>query len=132
MKTVAEVIGVSRANLIERLQKRPKPRIDRPPLPNEEFATEINAVIVQLLTYGCRRIRAILKRQALALGRKSPNHKRVCRVMKVHGRQAGGVERRHDGRIAVDLNAIGVGSPTASRSAAVMQRGAGRARARLR
>ena len=40
------------------------------------------------------------------LGRKLPNHKRVYRVMKVHGllldRHAGGVERRHDGRIAVD------------------------------
>ena len=37
---------------------------------------------------------------------KPPNHKRVYRVMKVHGllldRHAGGVERRHDGRIAVD------------------------------
>ena len=53
-----------------------------------------------------RRVHAILKRQALALGRKVPNHKRVYRVMKVHGllldRHAGGVERRHDGRIAVD------------------------------
>jgi hypothetical protein len=46
------------------------------------------------------------KRQALAAGLKPPNHKRVYRVMKVHGllldRHAGGVERRHDGRIAVD------------------------------
>jgi putative transposase len=37
---------------------------------------------------------------------KPPNHKRVYRVMKVHGllldRHAGGAERRHDGRIAVD------------------------------
>ena len=52
-------------------------------------------------TYGYRRVHAILKRQALAA-----NHKRVYRVMKVHGllldRHAGGVERRHDGRIAAD------------------------------
>jgi hypothetical protein len=33
MKTVAEVIGVSRSNLVERLQGRPKKRIGRPPLP---------------------------------------------------------------------------------------------------
>src|SRR5499427_6957279 len=37
---------------------------------------------------------------------KPPNHKRVYRVMKVHGllldRHVGGDERRHDGRIAVD------------------------------
>ena len=43
---------------------------------------------------------------AVAAGLKPPNHKRVYRVMKVHGllldRHAGGFERRHDGRIAVD------------------------------
>ena len=48
----------------------------------------------------------ILKRRTLAAGRKPPNHKRIYRVMKVRGllldRHAGGVERRHDGRIAVD------------------------------
>ena len=44
MKTVAEVIGVSRSNLIERLQERPKPRIGRPPLPNDELVAEIKSV----------------------------------------------------------------------------------------
>jgi putative transposase len=67
---------------------------------------EIKAVIAELPTYGYRRVHAIVKRQALAAGLKPPNHKRVYRVMKVHGllldRHAGGVERRHDGRIAVD------------------------------
>jgi Transposase len=33
MKSVAEVIGVSRANLIERMRERAKKRIGRPPLP---------------------------------------------------------------------------------------------------
>src|SRR5262249_5956033 len=46
-------------------------------------------------------VHAIVKRQALAA-----DHKRVYRVMKVRelllDRHAGGVERRHDGRIAVD------------------------------
>jgi hypothetical protein len=32
MKTVAEVIGVSRSNLIERMRERPKKRIGRPPI----------------------------------------------------------------------------------------------------
>src|SRR5262249_54032174 len=66
---------------------------------------EIKAVIAELPTYGYRRVHAILKRQALAAGLKPPNHKRVYRVMKAHDllldRHAGGVERRHDGRIAV-------------------------------
>jgi hypothetical protein len=35
MKTVLEVIGVSRSNLAERLQKRQLMRIGRPPLPND-------------------------------------------------------------------------------------------------
>ena len=106
MKTVAEVIGVSRSNLAERLQQRPRKRIGRPALPDQEFVAQIKGVIAELPTYGYRRVHAILKRQALAAGLKPPNHKRVYRVMKAHGllldRHAGGVERRHDGRIAVD------------------------------
>src|SRR5262249_14607898 len=106
MRTVAEVIGVSRSNLADRLQERCKKRIGRPPLPDEELVSKIKAVIAELATYGYRRVHAVLKRQALAAGLKPPNHKRVYRVMKVHGllldRPVGGDERRHDGRIAVD------------------------------
>ena len=66
MKAVAEVIGVSRSNLIERLQGRPKKRLGRPPLPDDELVADIKAVIAGLPTYGYRRVHAILKRQALA------------------------------------------------------------------
>ena len=97
MKAVAEVIGVSRSNLIERLQGRPKKRLGRTPLPDDELVADIKAVIAGLPTYGYRRVHAILKRQALAAGRKPPNHKPVYRVMKVCGllldRHVGGVER---------------------------------------
>src|SRR5262249_61233554 len=55
MKTVAEVIGVSRSNLADRLQKRCKKRIGRPPLPDEELVSKIKAVIAELATYGYRR-----------------------------------------------------------------------------
>src|SRR5262249_43253131 len=106
MTTVAEGIGVSRSNLMERMPERPKKGIGRRPLPDGKLVAEIKAVIAELPTYGYRRVHAILKRQALAAGLKPSNHKRVYRVMKVHGllldRHAGGVERRHDGRIAVD------------------------------
>ena len=44
MKTVAEVIGVSRSNLIERMRKRAKKRIGRPPLPDDKLVAEIKAV----------------------------------------------------------------------------------------
>ena len=85
MKSVAEVIVVSRSKLVERLQERPKKRIGRPTLPDDELVAEIEAVIVELPTYRYRRVHAILKRRALATGRKPPNHKQVYRVMKVHG-----------------------------------------------
>jgi hypothetical protein len=104
MKTAAEVIGVSRSNLV--VQQRPPKRIGRRPLPDERLVAQIKAAIAELPTYGYRRIHAILKRQALATGLKPPNHKQVHRVMKFHGllldRHAGGAERRHDGRIMVD------------------------------
>ena len=45
MKTVAEVIGVSRSNLVERLQQRLPRRIGRPPLPDEELVAQIKAAI---------------------------------------------------------------------------------------
>ncbi len=106
MKTVAEVIGVSRSNLAKRLQQVAQKRIGRPPLPDEELLAQAKAVIAELPTYGYRRVHAILKRQALAAGLKPANHKRIYRVMKIHGllldRHAGGSERRHVGRVAVD------------------------------
>jgi hypothetical protein len=52
MKTVAEVIGGSRSNLVERLQQRPPRRIGRPPLPDEELVAQIKTAIAELPTYG--------------------------------------------------------------------------------
>ena len=60
MKTVAEVIGVSRSNLAHRLQERFKKRIGRPPLADDELVFKIEAVIAELPTYGYRRAHAIL------------------------------------------------------------------------
>lgn len=79
-----------------------------PPLPDAELVSDIRALIADLPTYGYRRVHALLRRQAEATGRAVPNVKRVYRVMKLHGlllqRHSGrGEERRHDGRIAVDI-----------------------------
>ena len=103
MRAVAETTGVSRSTLLA------KPstvrRRGRPPLPEDDLLAEIRAVIAELPTYGYRRVHAILRRQAEEEARPPPNHRRVWRVMKVHGlllaRHAGGADRRHDGRIAV-------------------------------
>ena len=45
MTTVAEVIGVSRSNLMERMRARPKKRIGRRPLPDGKLVAEIKAII---------------------------------------------------------------------------------------
>src|SRR5262249_11390669 len=52
MKTVAEVIGVSRSNLIERMRERAKKRIGLPPLPDDKLVAEIKAVIAELPQLG--------------------------------------------------------------------------------
>jgi putative transposase len=66
----------------------------------------IKIVIAGMPSYGYRRVHAVLKRQALAGGSKPPNKKRVLRAMKLRGllvdRHASGVERQHEGRIAVE------------------------------
>jgi hypothetical protein len=46
--TVAEVIGVSRSKLVERLQRRPPRLISRPPLRDEELVAQIKAAIAEL------------------------------------------------------------------------------------
>ena len=106
MKTVADVLSVARSNLVEQIKERSPRRVGRPPLPADDLVAAIKAVIADLPTYGYRRVHAILRRRALAEGRRPPNHKRVYRVMKEHGlllqRHAGGAERRHDGQIAVE------------------------------
>ena len=50
MTTVAEVIGVSRSNLMERMRERPKKRIGRRPLPDGKLVAEIKAVMAELPT----------------------------------------------------------------------------------
>ena len=109
MKAVADALGVARSNLAEQAKQRPPKRVGRPPLPEEDLVAEIRAVIADLPTYGYRRVHAILRRRARADGRPAPNHKRVFRVMQVHDlllqRHAGGADqRRHDGRIAVEVS----------------------------
>ncbi len=72
------------------------------------MVADIRVLVADLPACGYRRVHALLRRQAEKTGREAPNPKRVYRVMKVHGLllQRDGVrreERRHDGRVAVDL-----------------------------
>jgi putative transposase len=105
VKAVADVIGIARSSLCEQMKDRPRQQVGRPTAPADELVAEIKAVIADLPTYGYRRVHALLRRTALSEGRSPANHKRVYCVMNEHGllpqRHAGGVERRHDGTIAV-------------------------------
>lgn len=108
MKTVADVIGVARSNLVARAAGRTdKPaRRGRKPLPDDELLADKTA-IAQMPTYGYRRVHAVIRDLRAAEGRTVVNVKRIYRVMKVQGllldRHTGtGEERRHNGRVAVD------------------------------
>jgi putative transposase len=108
MKTVANVLGVARSNLA--VQAEPtavRQRRGRRPQPDAALLAEIKELIAELPTYGYRRVHALLRRRHEQTGEPAVNVKRVYRVMKSHSlllqRHSGaGIERRHDGRIAVD------------------------------
>jgi putative transposase len=108
MKTVADTLGVARSNLaVQAAPARDRQRRGRPPQPDAALLAEIKAIIAGLPTYGYRRVHALLRRCREQNGGPAVNVKRVWRVMKANGlllqRHCGsGIERRHDGRVAVD------------------------------
>jgi putative transposase len=107
VKTIADALGVARSNLAAQTVAPPPRRRGRRPLPEIELLAEIAQVIAAQPTYGYRRVHALIRRRRQEQGGASVNVKRVYRVMKAHGllleRHTGnGMERRHDGRVAVD------------------------------
>jgi putative transposase len=107
VKTIADALGVARSNLAAQTVATPPRRRGRRPQPAIELLAEIAQVIAAQPTYGYRRVHALIRRRLQEQGGASVNVKRVYRVMKAHGllleRHSGnGVERRHDGRVAVD------------------------------
>ena len=106
MKTIADTLGVARSNLVAQVGATP-PRRGRPPQPEDELLAEIRQLIADQPTYGYRRVHALIRRARREHGGAAVNVKRVYRIMKAHGlllerHSRGGVERRHDGRVAVD------------------------------
>jgi putative transposase len=107
MKTVADVLGVARSNLtVQAAPTTVRQGRGRRSQPDAALLAEIKELIAELPTYGYRRVHALLRRRREATGERAVNVKRVYRVMKTHGlllqRHSGsGIERRHDGRVAV-------------------------------
>jgi len=105
MKTIADALAVSRSNLMAQATAAPRRR-GRPPQPERELLGEIKQVIAGQPTYGYRRVHALIRRRRREQGGAAVNVKRVYRIMKGHRllleRHTGsGLERRHDGRVAV-------------------------------
>lgn len=112
MKTVCEVLGVARSNVIERA-KRPADwsdgRKNRRPADDQALVAEIRAEVTELPTYGYRRACELVRRRRRAEARPVVNHKRVYRVMHAYAlllprSPRRGADRRHDGKVAVELS----------------------------
>lgn len=106
MKTVARTLDVSRSNLVERLNGRAKPRRRYHKAQDAAILPLVRRLVDARPTYGYRRITALVNRQLAAEGAPRANHKRIYRLMKVHGlllekhagRRPG---RSHDGKVVV-------------------------------
>ena len=104
--TIAQTLGVSRSNLIERLEGRSKPRGPYRKAEDAELLPAIRNLVDQRPTYGYRRIAALLNRQRRAAGQPVVNAKRVHRIMRNNGmllEQHTAVRkgRIHDGKVMV-------------------------------
>ena len=83
MKTVANVLEVSRSNLHDRLNGSAKPRRGYHKAQDAVVLPRIQALVAKRPTYGYRRITALLNRQLRAEGLAAVNHKRVYRRAKI-------------------------------------------------
>jgi putative transposase len=106
MKTVAKVLGVSRSNLIERLNGNAKPRRRYHKAQDAAVVPLIRVLVAKRPTYGYRRITAILNRLLRKDGHKLVNHKRVYRIMQANQlllsrRYTERPDLPHDGKVIV-------------------------------
>jgi transposase InsO family protein len=106
VKAVAETLGVSRSNLVERLKDRDRPRQRYHKAGDIDLLPALRRLVDERPTYGYRRITALLNRERAATGQERVNHKRVYRLMKVHSlllakHTAVRPGRTHDGKVIV-------------------------------
>lgn len=112
MKRVCDVLGVARSAAVKRRLRGSDYRHVRQPrqVDDEQLVEQLRCCIENLPSYGYRRAWALLRRQRACQGLSAVNHKRVYRVMRVHGlllqRPGPAVrpQRRHDGRVSVDAS----------------------------
>ncbi|WP_231731639.1 IS3 family transposase [Colwellia sp. TT2012] len=108
VKLVSECLGVSRSQLTVRIKQSVSPKVRRRRLVNDtELVAEIKEQVSELPSYGYRRVWGLLRREREVQSLAPINVKRVYRVMRDHNLllerriKRSGVQRRHEGRIAV-------------------------------
>lgn len=106
MKAVAETLGVSRSNLVERLAGGAKPLRRHQKAQDAAVLPQVARLVDARPTYAYRRTTALLNRDLGEQGLAPANHKRVYRLMKLHGlllEKHGGRRpgRSHDGKVVV-------------------------------
>ena len=106
MKTLADTLGVSRSNLIDRLEHRTAARGPYRKAEDAALLPLIRTVVDERLTYGYRRVTALVNRKLRQAGQPTVNAKRVLRIMRRHTltleRHTGlPSSRTHDGKIIV-------------------------------
>ncbi len=106
MKTIADTLGVSRSNLLDRLKGRSKPRRRYYKAQDGALLPHIRALVDKRPTYGYRRITALLNRERKENGENPVNHKRVYRIMKANNlllarKYRIRPEHLHDGKVVV-------------------------------
>ena len=82
VKAVAETLGVSRSNLVERLAGDAKPRRRYQKAQDAAVLPMVRRLVDARPTYGYRKITALLNRDLAAEGLAPANHKRIYRLMK--------------------------------------------------
>ncbi|HIH0070299.1 TPA: IS3 family transposase, partial [Staphylococcus aureus] len=104
----SECLGVSRSQLTVRIKQSVSPKVRRRRLVNDtELVAEIKEQVSELPSYGYRRVWGLLRREREVQSLAPINVKRVYRVMRDHNLllerriKQPGVQRRHEGRIAV-------------------------------
>lgn len=93
VKTVAETLGVSRSNLIDRIEQRTKARGPYHKAEDGALLPLIRAVVDERLTYGYRRVTALVNRKLRQEGKPTVNAKRVLRIMQCHTPDAAAAHR---------------------------------------
>jgi transposase InsO family protein len=106
VKTVADTLGVSRSNLIARLDGLAKPRRRYQKAEDASLLPLVRRLVDERPTYGYRRITALVNRELMAEEAAPANHKRIYRLMKIHGlllekHSARRPGRVHDGKVIV-------------------------------